>query len=91
MYATELFIRATAILLQKVIIVTKANSTCDYPYEVFWPCLSSSADNDLHSYGGPFIMLGHASQHFQALFFNTNAPWQQNFPWVICTCFEEGR
>ena len=36
-YAHELFICATALLLQVAILVTRSNSTPQFPYEIFWP------------------------------------------------------
>ena len=36
-YVHELFICATALLLQVAILVTRSNSTPQFPYEIFWP------------------------------------------------------
>ena len=37
MYASELFIRATAIVLNIAIVVTTSESSAICPYRVFWP------------------------------------------------------
>lgn len=76
-HVTELFIHATAMLLDTVIIITKADSTSEYPYCIFWPSLSSlGVTPQLKEYTGRYILLGHSMEHFQSLFFSGIPHWE---------------
>ena len=73
-YANELFIRATAIQLNIVILCTKENSSMEYPYETFWPSPFNSVGLELDSFKGLSIIIGHANSHFQSLYFIDSIP-----------------
>ena len=75
-FALELFIRAAAIFLQTAIVFTKETSTIVYPYDVFWPWEVVPVDQSLQNYDGPYILIGHANNHFQSLYFNGLPPWK---------------
>ena len=66
-YTDELFIRATAIYLNIVILCTKSNSTLAYPYEIFQAVDVSFEDR--FAFPGTYIIIGHRNLHFQSLYF----------------------
>ena len=75
-FATELCIRACSIMLGTAIVFTKADSTPAYPYDIFWPFQVVPPNLTLQSYQGPYLLIGHASDHFQSLFFHDFPPWK---------------
>ena len=73
-FANELFIRGTAVYLNTTIVFTKETSTPTYQYDVFWPTNIVPENETLQNFEGPYILIGHGSNHFQSLLFCSGAP-----------------
>lgn len=69
-YANELFIQATAVKLNILLLVTKQDSSALYPFSKFWPTEYRADDNaTVSSFTGTKVIIGHANDHFQSLKF----------------------
>ena len=60
----------------RAILVTRSNSTPQFPYEIFWPYDHVPENQFMENFEGNYILIGHSEdfKHFQSLVFV--APWR---------------
>ena len=73
-YTSELFLLATAIKLNIIILCTKYDCTADFQYEIFWPAninftTGLSSAEMIRNFPGTTIIISHKRNHFQSLYF----------------------